>query len=198
MNYNDVRQILARFTKLAEAPEELDARINLGQNQRFSQCYEAKDFESLRPFKVIRGEGTPPLYALGGITTLPLDYFAVESAYIIKDGTSRQIEFVEDALWDNRKQNYIEVPNWDFPLGNLQANKLRVLPKTIQYIIMSYFTSPPAVKFGYTKDHGYIEYDPLSSVELLWNSENITEIIILVLRGLGISATPEQVKQAQK
>jgi len=198
MNCNDVRQILARFTKLDENPEELDARINLAQNQRFAQCYEAKDFESLRPFKANAGEDGVPLYVINGRATLPNDYFAYESATIIKDGVSRQVEFVEDAEWDNRKQNYIEIPNWDYPLGNMHFSYMRVLPKTIQYVLLNYFFAPPDVKFGYTKAHGYVEYDPMTSVDLLWNAENVTAIILLVLQGLGIKATSEQVKQAEQ
>ena len=199
MTYNNVRQILARFTKLPENPEELDARFNLGQDQRFAQCYEAKDFESLRPFKAIHGESdTTPLYVINGRATLPDDYFAYESATIIKDGASRQVEFVEDEEWDNRKQNYIEIPNWDYPLGNLRFTYMRILPKDIQYVILSYFTAPVPVKFGYTKAHGYVEYDPTVGVEPLWNDENMTAIILLVLQGYGIQATKEQVKQAQQ
>ena len=198
MTINLVRQILARFTQLDENPEELDARINLAQNQRFAQCYEQKDFESLRPFKANAGEDNVPLYVINGRATLPGDYFAYESATIIKDGVSRQLEFVEDAEFDNRKQNYIEIPNWDYPLGNLHYSYMRVLPKDIQYILLNYFIAPPDVKFGYTKAHGYVEYDPLTSVDLMWNAENVTAIILLVLQGLGIKATAEQVKQASQ
>jgi hypothetical protein len=199
MDYNDVRIRLARFLK-REAPEDMDARVNLQQGRLFSRLYEAQMFEGLRPFKKVLGDGTPPLYVVNGSAKLPDDYFAKESGYIITDGGNYPLEFLEDNEFDDRRHNYIEIPDLEHPIGNLQPSTLRVLPQTVQYVLFSYFIAPPKVKYGYKRDRGFVEYDSTAAVQLLWNDEYITEIIIMVLETYGIQVTAEQVnkKEAQQ
>jgi hypothetical protein len=196
MDINDVRLKLSRFLK-GEAPEEMDIRINLGQGQLFNKLYEAKNFEALRPFKKVAGDDTPPLFVVNGSAKLPDDYFAVESGFVIIDGEPFPVEFLEDNEFNLRRHDYIEIPNLQHPIGNLHPHTLKVLPKTVQYVVFNYFTAPPRAKFGYKRTRGFIEYDPTASTQLLWNDESITDLILLVLAMYGIQATAEQVNDKQ-
>jgi hypothetical protein len=198
MNLNDVRYILAKFTDKADAPEELDARLTFGSNKNFAIQWEAKNWDALRLHKVVMGGNTPPLYVTGGYAPLPTDYFGQESATVFYGTEEKSVEFLQDQEFDDRKRDYIEIPTVEFPIGNIQSNYIRFLPKSLQYVNFSYIKEPGTVHFAYTTTRGFIEYDPANSVELLWDDEQIANIIILVLQDMGIQATPEQVKKAKE
>jgi hypothetical protein len=197
VNLNEVRYIISRFTDRADAPEEFDARINFGHNKNFSIQWEAKNWDALRPFKVVRGGDTPPLYVTNGYSTLPSDYFGRASATVFYQGEEKPVEFLEDLDFDDRKSNPIEYPSIEYPIGNIQSARIRFLPKSLQYVNFSYIRSPEWVHFGYTNLRGFVEYDPVTSVELPWDDENTVAIILMVLSDMGIQATPDQVKKAR-
>ena len=201
MNLNDVRYTIAKFTDKLDAPEEFDVRVNFGHLKNFQVQWGLKNFIALRPFKTILGGQTPPLmltqgnqYAYG---TLPDDYFGLESATVFFSGQEKDVEFLEDADFDNRKKNTIEIPDAENPIGNVQSNFIRFLPKGLQTVNLSYIHTPGKVHFAYKTDRGFIEYDPDNSVELLWDDEQIVNVIMYVLQDLGIEATPEQIKAKQ-
>jgi hypothetical protein len=199
---NDVRYTIARFTDKLDAPEEFDVRVNFAHRKNFAMQWDAKNFDALRLFKKASGWDTPPLYvtagAKEGYADLPADYFAKDSATVFYGQDERDIEFLDSGEFDNRKRNYIEIPTPEYPIACEQGIRLRVLPKNIQYINLSYFSKPELVHFGYTTSRGFVEYDPATSVELPWDDEQIINIIMMVLQDLGLEVTPEQVKKAKK
>ena len=206
MNLNEVRYIIAKFTDKLDAPEEFDVRLNFGQAKNFSVQWEKimatppelRDFSAIRPFKVIMGGQYPPLVLNKGnqysYAELPTDYFGKESGTVFYGGEEKPVEFLEDAEFDLRKRNYIEIPTAEYPIGNIQSNFIRFLPKTLQTVNFSYIHTPKSVHFAYKTDRGFIEYDPDNSSELLWDDEQVVNIIMYVLQDLGIEATPEQIK----
>ena len=202
MKLDVVRYIISKFTDKAETPEELDARLNFAHGQLFAMRWKELDMDSLRPFKKTMGGETPPMMITTGnqfgYGLLPTDYFMWESASIMYGGEEKDVEFVEDDEWDNRKRNYIETPTFEFPITNMQSDRLRCLPRGIQYLNFSYIRKPEVIRFGYTKAKGFIEYDPATSVELPWDDANAIQIIIMVLQDMGVSATKEQVEKARK
>ena len=207
MNHNDVRYILAKFTDKFDAPEEYDSRLTFAHQKNFaiqweriqSTPEEQRDFSALRLLKVIMGDGmTPPLYVTNGLATLPSDYFGKESATVFYGGEEKSVEFLEDQEFDDRKRNYIEIPTPEFPIGNIQSNFIRFMPKSLQYVNFTYIKSPGTVHFGYTNQRRFIEYDPTTSIELPWDDEQIINIIVMVLQDLGLQVTPQQVKAAKQ
>ena len=138
------------------------------------------------------------LYVTNGLATLPSDYFGKESATVFYGGEEKSVEFLEDQEFDDRKRNYIEIPTPKFPIGNIQSNFIRFMPKSLQYVNFTYIKSPGTVHFGYTTARNFIEYDPTTSIELPWDDEQITNIIVMVLQDLGLQVTPQQVKNAKQ
>ncbi len=202
MNLNDVRYVIAKFTDKLDAPEEFDVRIDFGHKKNFAIQWEAKNFDALRQFKVLMGGETPPMMVAEGnqygYGYLPADYFGKSSGTVFYGGEEKLVEFLEDADFDDRKKNYIEIPTVEFPIGNVQSNFIRFLPKNIQHVNFSYIHSPQTIHFGYTTTRGFIEYDPATSVELPWDDEQIVNIIMMVLQDLGLQVTPQQVKEAKQ
>jgi len=207
MNLNDTRFVIARLADgVVESPEEFNVRLNFGHRQNFSNQWEKilatpedqRDYSPLRYFKKVLGGVTPPLYVSGGYADLPKDYFGKESATVFYGGEEKTVEFLEDKRFDERKKDAIEGVDPEYPLGNIQSNFIRFLPKSIQFVDFSYITAPKGVKFAYKSDRGFIEYDPVNSIELPWDEEQVTNIIMLILSDMGINKTREQVKKAQK
>jgi len=202
MNLNEVRYTIAKLTDKVESPEELDVRLNFGHRKNFAIQWEAKNYDALRQFKVLMGGQNQPMYVTQGnqfgYSLLPDDYFGKSSATVFYQGEEKDVEFLEDAEFDNRKRNYIEIPTVEYPIANVQSNFIRFLPKGLQYVNFSYIRSPEWVHFGYKTDRGFIEYDPVTSVELPWDDEQTVNIIVLILQDMGIQATPEQVKKAKE
>lgn len=206
MDLNEVRYIIAKFTDKLDAPEEFDVRLNFGQAKNFAVEWgkimatppELRDFSAVRPFKTILGGQNPPMVLNQGnqyaYAELPTDYFGKESGTVFYGGQEMPIDFLEDAEFDYRKRNYIEVPTAEYPIGNIQSNFIRFLPKTLQTVNFSYIHTPLPIHFAYTTNRGFIEYDPSNSSELLWDDENIYKIISYVLQDMGLQVTPEQVK----
>ena len=198
MDLNFIRYWIARLTDKVDAPEEFDARINFSQSQNFAEQWKGKNFMALRPFKTVLGGQTPPLMLTQGnqnaYATLPSDYFGLESGTVFYAGEEKDIEFLEDNEFDNRKRNYIEIPTAEYPIGNIQSNFIRFLPKTLQTVNFSYIHRPLPVHFAYTTKRGFIEFDPVNSSAWLWDEEQTVNIIMIVLQEMGIGATKEQVK----
>ena len=207
MNLNDIRFVIARLSNgVIEAPEEYNVRLNFAHRQNFSLQWkqilenpvDQRDYSPIRYFKKVLGGQTPPLYVSGGYADLPKDYFGLESATTLYNGEEKTVEFLEDRLFDDRKKNAIEKIDPEYPIGNIQSNFIRFAPKTIQFVNFSYIVSPKDVLFAYKTDRGFIEYDPDKSVELPWDDDQITNIIMLILSDMGISKTREQVEKAKK
>jgi hypothetical protein len=200
MNLEEIRNILTQFTDRDFRPEEFDTLIETSQRTHFRNMAGLENETALRPFKVHKGidDGTPPLFFTNGVAPMPSDFFAYKSAFNIVDGEPRQAEEVPDWEFDNRRQHSIETPTKLFPLINLQSHSIRVLPKDVQYLTFEYIKVPTAVHFGFSNTKGYVEYDPLTSVELEWDDANQIEIIGIALNTLGIQATPEDIKQKAK
>jgi len=200
MTNQEIAYIIHQYTPLLDQPEEYNTRINWGQMQRYFQCVGAKDYVSLRPFKIIRGEnGVPALHFANGQCTLPADYQNYQdNMYYLLDGKPIRVHILEDKDYENFKTSPIEYPTAKFPIANIQSNYIRLLPRNIHFAVFSYFKKPTKAVYAVDSSFGYAKYDSINSVNLQWDETNQVAIIILVLQSLGIQATAEDIKNRTK
>jgi hypothetical protein len=197
MNLQTFKNIIGLFVKGNVEPERLTDFTNKAILEQFLKCYMGKDFESLRPFSVLRDGGTLPMILFNnGRAALPDDYFG--NPTMLTDYNEKVNIVDDDKQFDELLSHKIEFPTAKYPIANIQSNFIRLKPDTIRYCIFSYIAKPTPVQFGYVTTRGYVEYAPSLSVELAWNETNIIQIIMLVLRDFGVLASKEEVKSKIK
>lgn len=187
MTLEIVKNIVGLFTTEPMAPEFFSTRYDDASLKLFMQRYAEKDFESLRGFKKVIGDGTMGLQVQNGIAQIPDDFFAMSSAYYKKGETTVPINFVEDRTYDLMIGSKIEFPTDKFPIGNLQSNYIRIRPSTVKYVTLSYFVKPTPVTYAVTDTSGYLEFDADNSSEVFWNEANIVVIIQFILQAMGLN-----------
>ena len=94
---------------------------------------------------------------------------------------------LNDKLFEERIASHLTKPNKDFPVCNFQATYIRFAPKNLRFVRFIYLKLPPKPVYGTTFSRGYTAYDPSTSTELLWNDTNCLDILMLVLKDLGIT-----------
>jgi len=190
---SDLIHIWGLFIKDTVEPERLQDFVQKANLDQFYECYTKKDWESLRPFSVLLdGKVKPLLHFDNGKAILPTDYFG--NPTMLTEAGERVNIVDDDKDFDELKSHKIEYPTAKYPIANIQSNFIRLEPDTIRYCRFSYIAKPNQVKFGYKNTRGFVEYDPVSSVSLAWNDNNVIQIIIRVLQSFGIIKTEEEVK----
>lgn len=130
---------------------------------------------------------------------IPVDMAAfVPSSYLytyVQDGqaasTPIPLDFVTASEWNERMQNYITNPTYEYPMAMYENGQIVVAPNGIDTIGLRYYRYPVNPVWGYTVNASdQAVYDPLTSVDfefpkLEW--ENICNIILkywaIYLRG---------------
>lgn len=195
MNHDLIRQIVGRFTDIAEVPEAYDTRLNAAHRKYYAIKMAEGDDDALRPFKVDKGHDySSPLQVTNGTAYLPSDYFKVIDATVFVGGNEKQVEFLDDREFSSRKKDHIEIPTVEYPIGNIQSDRARFLPKAIRQVHFLYYRKPEVLKFGYSRVSGYIKYDPDTSVELPWDDVHAMAVIQIMLADMGIKKTIEEIK----
>lgn len=199
MELNEIAYIFLGYTPLLDQPEEFNTRMNWGSMQRYFQCITTKDFESLRPFKVLRGEnGVPPIHFVNGHCDIPKDYQIPEKMYYYLDEEQIEINILDDNQFEILKTNALTKPTPEEPIANIQSNYIRLLPRSIKFVVFSYVRKPKEVKYVVSNALGYAKYDSVNSVQLEWDEYNQISIILIVLESLGIVATREEIQSKKK
>jgi hypothetical protein len=133
----------------------------------------------------------PLLHFTNGRAPIPIDYEG-NPQMLTPWGTL--VNIVDDAQYQDLIGHQIEYPDRDHVIVNFKSNFIRCEPKDIRYLNFTYVAKPTPVVFGYKTDRGFVEYDSASSTELLWNDQNIIQIIILVLQSFGVVASQQEVQ----
>jgi len=195
MTYEEVKNIVGLFYAGYMPVKFFETHYNEGELKLFYQKYMEKDLQALRQFKAVMGDGTPPLYVINGTATIPTDFFSFESAYY-RNGTELiPINFLEDADYDRLITHKIEYPTDGYPIGNIQSNYIRILPKTIKFVVFSYFTKPTPITYKVTETRGFIEFDNTDNTGTVkWDEANVVLLIQYILQSLGIIINQQEIK----
>ena len=192
MNLKDFTNLVSFFVKANVEPERLQDVYNNGQLSQYYKCFTVKDWESLRPFSVAMDGGLLPLlHFTNGRAPIPIDY---EGNPQMLTPWKKKVNIVDDEEYQHHIESAIEYPDENNVIANFKSNFIRIEPKTVKYLNFTYVAKPKPIVFGYKTGRGFVEYDSVSSTELLWNDQNIIQIIILVLQSFGVVASQEEVK----
>ena len=195
MTSEEVKNIVGLFYTGHMAVGIFETHYNDGELKLFYQKYAEKDYQALRKFKKVMGDGTPPLYVTDGMATIPSDFFAIESAYYRIGIEPIPINFLEDADYDRLIAHKIEYPTPEYPIGNIQPDYIRILPKAVKFVVFSYLTKPTPITYAVTETRGFIEFDGTgASSTVKWDEANAVLLIQNILQSLGIITNQTEIK----
>ena len=198
MTLEDVKNIVGLFFTGQMSADIFSTAYQDGELKLFFQRYAEQDFESLRMFSRVMGDGTPPLYVTDGIADIPEDYFAIEGGYHKVSGKPWRINFIDDRTFDKLVTHKIEFPTIEYPVGNVQANYIRIRPFSIRFVTFSYFVKPSPVKYATTSARGFTEFDTAASSKVMWNEANVVTLIQNILQSFNIKVNQSDIKSKVK
>ena len=198
MTLQDVKNIVGLFTSIPMPVEIFETLYNDATLKLFLQRYGEKDFEALRQFRKVLGDGSSPLYVVSGIAAIPKDYFAFESAYHKVFGELLRINFVDDQMFDNLLTDKIEYPTFEYAIGNVQSNYIRIRPVQVKFVVFSYFIKPTNITYAVNDTLGFLEFDEANSSPCKWDEINIVALVQIILQSIGITQTQSEIQQKQQ
>ena len=195
MTLQDINFIVGLYV-IGVVPADLfQDRLNQAHIALLFQRWGEKDFESLRGFKRVIGDKTPPVYIKNGRGDIPADYFAFESAYHNYKGTRVKINFVDDFAYDTFLSHKIEYPTNDYPVGNIQSSYIRIQPETVRFVVFSYIVKPSKLVYAIKVLRGFPEFDAVNSSAVPWNDADCIVLIQNILQLFGINVTKSEIQQ---
>ena len=195
MTLDKIGWICGEFTTLDKFSEQFTTLINFAQGQYFTQNIEDEDktFPFVNHMGVDNGT-MPMIVSSGGIANIPSDFVMHKVATFLINGKQEQIEDLEQWEFAHRISQHIEIPTRQYPILCHFGDKIKFLPKNLQYVNYTYLAKPPDAVYATKQENGLLVYDPANSVELLWREQDQIEIIRILLQELGIIVSAEQVK----
>lgn len=188
--FSDRKELsVTRFSELLQV-------INLDY---FEEKVRGKEYKSLRPFKVVLGEDDQPPLSIDseGMATLPDDFHDFISVLYRyqKDGVTkeRHVDIVDSETWHRTLQSSIEYPTRHYPVANIQDGYVRFRPKNLRYVACTYIKPPTEPVFGYKVQDGVMVYDSATATELQWRETEQIDILLRLLKYLGIHAQREDI-----
>lgn len=217
MNLQNISNIISwvladRKPDMVVVPEELCRLLHVAQLKHFKrklglpeeyspgvpvpgQVYEISKVitDDLTPFKVLMG-GDNAVMAIDddGNASLPEDFYypsTLTYKYIKENGDVlfKEVELLSDKEYNKRIASFVRRPSRKYPVANIYGSKIRFYPTTLKYVEFLYLMVPPEPVFGTTYTRGFLDYNPATSTELLWNDVNVIDIIGLVIKEFGIN-----------
>lgn len=182
---------LKHFKKKIGLPEEYQPGLPLPR-----QVIEItqKITDDLRRFKVNHGDDLPVYKVNHGQAVIPSNYYIVSTlVYPAKSG-DRRIEIVTDTQFADRMNSSLIKPRMRYPIANFQKSFIRIEPKEIRYIKFIYYRYPNRAQYSIAlpdpdrdTPNWFMEYDPVTSVQLEWDDVNTVDIIHMMLQDLSIT-----------
>jgi len=194
MTLEDIRDIVSTYVPSMTAGQ-FETLLNDAHNKLFLRLYAAQDFDSLRPFRKMKGEGTMPLRVSVGLAPIPSDYYAFVSAYMKTPAGNVMVDFLSDGEYDYRTTHKIEYPDMRHPIACIKSNYISVKPIGVRFIVFTYLTSPGKLTYAVKNTYGYAEFDPVSSSENPWNETSTVMLIQLMLESVGVQAQQNEIKE---
>jgi len=156
--------------------------------------------DDLLPFKVFMGRyGTPKLQIdQNGEAVIPTGFFyPLSLLYPVVEIslTYNEVKVLTDSGWSDYMSSSIITPSKKYPICNFQKGYIRFSPKNMQSVEFTYLRRPVDPVYAYTSDSGFIQYDPVNSVELEWDEPNQIDILYMLLSDVGVVVTRGDIMQ---
>ncbi len=182
--------------------------LSINQGQRSYQAFllgSFKDYTPGRPISrvelgqnsVVRQRLAPTIYGYNlsiygtGFSPYPGDYLQTDAMWGIY-GHNR-IRYVEQSALDSFYNSVID-PIATNPIYLLEDNGFRFYPENQWMAKLSYVKDAPEIVWGYTTDvNGRAVYNSATSVDPVWDTVAIFEIIVRALQIVGVNLQAPQV-----
>ena len=162
-------------------PARLNVLLPQVQHEYFFDRVNAGDYDALQPFSKTMGDDSVPMTFSSGFADLPPDYYSGGTGYFMLGTEPRRVQFVNDRTYEYLLSHVDEHPTQKFPIGNIQANRVRMRPTDVNHVRFTYLTRPTDPVFDYAIDQdnpSRIVYMPagsyLPSVGILKSSDGTT------------------------
>ena len=140
---------------------------------------------------VVRQRLSPTIYGFilnpdtTGFSPYPADYLQTDSMWSLY-GFDRIRYVQQDSLWSF--YNSVIDPIATNPIYLIEDTGFRFYPQSIGQTRLSYVRNPPEIRWGYTLDvNGMPVYNPLTSIDPVWDDASIWEIVIRALAMIGVN-----------
>lgn len=166
--------------------------ISYGATQRIN--------DALSPFK--ETFTFTNLNTSGGLLSLPGDYMYMISLYTttfdsgLNRNIVRPVQVLNEEELISRLESQVVPVSLTDPICLLGSNKrIQLYPEVPQSGKVFYFRRPVAPEFKYTQTGRAVTYNPLTSVQLEWGGQDITNVINKALGMIGINLSNQEIQQ---
>ena len=189
-------------------PVKFNRVINMAQKSYVA--YLAGNFQTYTPGRpiakvelgnnsVVRQRMTPSIYGFilnvdsTGFAPYPGDYIQTDSMWTIYG--YKRVRYVDNDKWYSTANSVID-PVSTNPIYRLRDTGFEFAPTNIGQAKMEYVKDPPDIVWGYSEDaKGRPVYSPADSVDPIWDSVSMLEIVVRALAMIGVSLQYGQVQQ---
>lgn len=158
------------------------ARVELGENS------------------VVRQRITPIIYGYilnvdqTGFAPYPADYIQTDAMWSIYG--YKRVRYYDNDKWYSAYNSSIDTPTTNNAIYRLRDEGFEFAPANVVQTKMSYVRNPPDVVWGYVLDtNNRPVYDPARSVDPVWDSVSILDIIGRALAMCGVNLQFGMVEQ---
>lgn|SRR5574342_426647 len=188
------------------SPADFNLTINNAQNEFMNWLLGSlQQYQPGRPAAnvelgqnlVVRQRLTPVIYGyilnpdVTGYAAKPGDYQQTDAMWTMNLKRIRSVD--QDKLWSI--YGSVIDPYQTNPFYTISATGFNFYPASIGQAQLSYVRNPPQIVWGYIPDgDGVPVYDPLTSVDPVWNDVSMMEIIARALKLVGVNLQANDVK----
>lgn len=199
--YKLMQYIIAKNQNGYLKPDDFDRVINSGMRSWIAWIL--GDFQQYQPGRpiakvelgnneIVRQRLTPCIYgyilnvsSIYGTSPYPGDYLQTDTMYSIY-GVKR-IRYIDNDKLDGVFNSVID-PIAINPVYLLESDRFQFYPTSIWQAKLRYVRDPQNIHWGFTTDiNGRTVYDPLTSVNPIFDNLSIMEIISRALRMVGVN-----------
>lgn len=193
LNFETNKKLGTYFT-----PEENDAALERGQMDEFNALKDQyADDESIQDSLSVF-KGTPPYQftnstSPAGVVTVPAEYIfllGIQVNVIDSSGNVRYkgVELMKEDELALKLDSQLRPVTVQSPIARkIGENTIQLYPEVPQAGFIYYLFKPPTPKFVYTQVGRVITYDPVNSIQMLWDDATIMAVMIRALQYLGVS-----------
>lgn len=190
-------------------PEDFDRSINSGMRSWMSWVLGGlQQYQPGRPIarvelgnnEIVRQRITPAIYgyvlnvsSIYGTSPYPGDYLQTDTMYSIY-GVKR-VRYIDNDKLDGVYNSVID-PITTNPIYLLEDDRFQFYPISIWQTKLRYVRDPQSIHWAFNEDmHGRPIYDPINSVDPIFDNLSIMEIIARALRMVGVNLQVAEVIQ---
>jgi hypothetical protein len=192
-------------------PEEFNLIINRAQIQYFNKLYgNQNDYRYDRPVPKISyavtekisnslspflSDSTALVIDGNGQVNIPNDLFQTVSLTHTISGIDYEITRVEQDRVANNLTSEYDAPDTEYPIYSQLRTKFQFYPKNLATANLYYLRKPTDMVWAYTTVSQRPVYDAANSVQPLWKSMDMNEIIYIALSYVGVNLKDGEVSQ---